>query len=159
VWSGRSQTFANASKAAFTVLSRYHEMRDKAGVKGPFSMRVIDSKTLFSGAGVLAAETIRQAENGESHSKIRTRLNSMVDSTVGYLAPSDLTYIRKRAVQRGEKSVGLASYLIANTLDIRPVLMSYREETKAVAKARGFEAAVKSTFQHISSVVQEGGVN
>lgn len=159
VWSGRSKTFENASKAAYTILSRYHDRRKEADVKGPFSMRVIDSKNLFSAVGVLAAETVQQAENGESHAKIRAKLGTLTERTICYLVPSDLTYIRKRAVQRGEKSVGLASYLIANTLDIRPVLMSYREETRAVSKARGYSAAVQSLFQHITSVVREGGVS
>ena len=41
---------------------------------------------------------------------------------VGYFVPSDLAYIRTRAMKRGEKSVGLATFLIGTALDIKPVL-------------------------------------
>ncbi|MGH8530498.1 MAG: DegV family protein [Nevskiales bacterium] len=154
VWSKRSHVYENATKASFAILSTYRKTRSAAGVTGPFSMRVIDSKTLFCGVGLVAAETVRMAQEGLQPNEIRANLDQLIPNVVGYFVPADLAYIRIRALSRGEKSVGLATYLIGTALDIKPVLGIYREDTKPVAKVRGYDGAVEKMLLHIAKSVK-----
>lgn len=158
VWSQRSRVFENATKASFGILSSYRKVRKAAGVEGPFSMRVIDSKTLFAGVGLIAAEVAKMAEDGMQPNEIRAAMEQLVPNVVAYMVPADLAYIRQRATQRGEKSVGAISAMLAGALDIKPILNVYREKTQPVAKIRGYDAAVEKTFTHLTERVRGGDV-
>ncbi len=158
VWSKRSHVFENATKASFGILSSYRRTRSAAGVSGPFSMRVIDSKTLFSGTGLVAAEAVRMAKEGLQPNEIRANLDQLIPNVVGYFVPSDLAYIRMRAMKRGEKSVGLATFIIGTALDIKPVIGIYREETGPAAKVRSYEGAVEKMLKHVTQMIKTGNL-
>lgn len=152
----RSPIFANATKASFGILSGYRRIRKDAGVAGPFSMRVIDSRTMMSGTGVVAAEACAMAEQGMTPNEIRQHLDNVVENTVGYMVPDDLYYIRTRAKKKGEKSVGLVSAMLAGALDIKPILSAYHGETKPVAKLKGYDPAVEKMLKHVAERVRNG---
>lgn len=156
VWKARSKVYENVTRASFAILSSYRKHRAAAGTNGPFAMRVIDSKALFTGVAVQAAEASALAREGRQHADIRSHLIELSDHTVAYMVPSDLAYIRKRTLKRGEKSIGFATYLIGSALDIKPVLSLYREQTQPVAKLRGFDAAVEKMFTHVAAVLRDG---
>lgn len=156
VISDRSPIFANATKASFAILSGYRRIRKAAGVPGPFSMRVIDSRTMMAGIGVIAAEVCGMAEESFTPNEIRQHIDGIVENTVGYMVPDDLYYIRTRAKKKGEKSVGLVSAMLAGALDIKPVLSAYHGQTKPVAKIRGYEPAVEKMLQHVTERVRNG---
>src|SRR5690606_29267551 len=56
--STRSKVFENATKASFAILKGYKEVRAKAGLEGSFALRVVDTRTLFTGEAVLAHEAV-----------------------------------------------------------------------------------------------------
>jgi len=152
----RSPIFENATKASFAILNDYKSVRAKQGVSGPFALRVVDSKTMFCGTGVLAAEAAKLARKGTNPNDIRKRLDELRESIVGYMVPNDLYYIRNRGIKKGEKSVGLLTYAIGTALDIRPVILCYRGDTQPVAKLRGYERAVEKMFHHAAGEVRRG---
>ncbi len=156
VLSDRSPIFSNATKASFAILSGYRRIRKEAGVSGPFSMRVIDSRTMMSGTAVIAAEACRMAEEGLTPNEIRQYLDGIIENTVGYMVPDDLYYIRTRAKKKGEKSVGLVSAVLAGALDIKPILSAYHGDTKPVAKLRGYDPAVETMLKHVAARVRAG---
>ena len=152
----RSPIFENATKASFAILRGYKEVRKQHGVEGPFALRVINSKTLFCGQGVLAAETIRMIQEGVHVNEIRSRIEKLSEDVYSYLVPRDLYYIRARAQKKGEKSVGLIGAAIGTMLDIKPIIRAYREETGPVSKARGFEQAAEKLLQYAARRIRAG---
>lgn len=152
----RSPIFENATKASFAILRGYKEVRRQHQVEGPFALRVINSKTLFCGQGVLAAETIRMIHEGVHVNEIRSRIEKMSEDVYAYLVPRDLYYIRARAQKKGEKSVGLVGAAIGTMLDIKPIIRAYREETGPVSKARGFEHACEKLLRYAVRQIQAG---
>ncbi|WP_227493157.1 DegV family protein, partial [Pseudomonas aeruginosa] len=52
----RSPIFEHATQASFGLLQHYHERRHAAGIAGPFTLRVLDSHSVFAGIACLAAE-------------------------------------------------------------------------------------------------------
>jgi DegV family protein with EDD domain len=153
----RSQTFDNATKAAFSILSEYKPVRAKAGISGPFALRVIDSQNLFAAQAVLAIETARQMKAGQSNpNKIRERLEQLSGSLYGYMLPRDLLYLRTRAKKKGDRSVGMISAFLGTALDIKPFLRCHRGETEAVGKVRHFEDGARKVFAFVAGRVKKG---
>lgn len=156
VTSTRSPTYENAHKAAFAILQSYAPIRREHRVEGPFAIRVVDSQSLFTGPGVLAWEAARLVRHGHTPQDIRLQLDDLVPYVHAYLVPQDLYYIRSRAAQHGDRSVNLVSYLLGQTLDVKPILQAVRGNTRTVAKVRHYGAAVERLFQHAVGRVEAG---
>lgn len=150
----RSPIFENATKASFGILNGYKPVRKSAGIEGPFSLRVIDSKNLFAGQGVLAAETIRLIKSGMQANDIRQKIEQLTASTFAYGVPPDLYYIRSRAKKKGDKSVGWLSATLGSALDIKPVICAHNDDTQPVAKVKGWENAVHTVFRNITQLIR-----
>ena len=152
----RSPIYDNAQKASFAILNEYKAIRSAAGNQTPFSLRVIDTQTLFCAQGIIPVEAVRLREAGENPPKIRARLEQLAANTYGYLVPRDLYYIRNRARMKGDRSVSLLSAALGTALDIKPVLRGYRGETGPVAKIKGFEPAAQKMFEFAGRRVAAG---
>lgn len=156
--STRSDTFKHAQDASFKILSEYKERRKNAGLDEQFNLRVVDSKTLFTGLGVVVHEALRALKGPEEvlFDKLRQHVENFAPQVRAYLVPQDLYYVRTRASQKGEKSVGWLSYQMGSMLDVKPVLEAYRGETTVVAKVRGFDSAVQKLFQMAIEAIETG---
>jgi len=156
VSSTRSQTYENAHKAAFAILQSYAPIRREHRIEGPFAIRVVDSQSLITGPGVLAWEAARLVRHGHTPQDIRLQLDDLVPYVYAYLVPQDLYYIRTRAARRGDHSVNLLSYVLGQTLDIKPILQASRGDTRTIAKVRRYDAAVERLFRHAADRIEAG---
>ena len=154
--SSRSPIYQNAQQAAHAILTAYKPARQKAGVQGPFSVRVLDTQTLFCGQGITAVEAVRLIKAGETPNRVRERLEHLAPNTYGYMVPRDLHFLRARAQKKGDRSVGWLSATLGTALDIKPILRGYRNETGPVGKIRGFEEGVKRLFAFVGERIQAG---
>lgn len=152
----RSPIFDNATEASHAILREYKPIRRKAGVEGPFALRVIDSQTLFAGQAVLAAETMRLIKADVKVTEIRRRIEDLASKAQGYGIVPDIYYLRERARTKGDKSVSWLGAFLGTALDIKPVLCATRDETFPVAKVRGFDAGVERVFDFAVKRIQEG---
>lgn len=156
VMRSRSRIFENATKASFRILSGYRSQREEAGCDSPFAMRVIDTGTLFTGQGVIAAETARLIAAGSSANEIRQRIDEMVQAVQAYAVPQDVYYLRARARHKGDRSMGRFGAMLANTFDIKPILHGHRNKTGVIAKMRGFDEAAERVLNNIRRQVEKG---
>ena len=159
VSSSRSPVFENATKASFMILSGYKERRKAAGLEEQFALRVLDSKTLFTGQGVVVYEALRLLQGGQADvafDRLRQHVENFSQDVHAYLVPQDLFYVRARAHQKGDKSVGWFKYQMGTMLDIKPILKAYRGETDAVETVRGFPGAVKRLFEMATEAMEKG---
>lgn len=156
VMRSRSRIFENATKASFRILSGYRSQREEAGCDSPFAMRVIDTGTLFTGQGVIAAETARLIASGAGATEIRQRIDYMVSSVQAYAVPQDVYYLRARARRKGDRSLGLLGATLASAFDIKPILIGHRNATDAIAKVRGFDDAAERVLNNIRRQVIAG---
>jgi DegV family protein with EDD domain len=152
----RSPIHDNAMQASFVILNDYRPMRSAAGYQTPFSLRVIDTQSLFAGQAVTAVEAVRMIQADEGVAKIRARLENIAINTYAYMVPRDLLYLRSRAKTKGDKSVGLLSATLGTAMDIKPVLSCNRGETRPVAKIRGYDTAVRKLFAFAVERVRAG---
>jgi DegV family protein with EDD domain len=154
--STRSPIYGNATQASFAILNDYKPVRAQAGITTPFSLRVIDTQSLFTGQAITAVEAVRMRDAGEAPPKMRARLEQLAQNTRAYMVPRDLYYIRARARKKGDRSVSLLSAALGSALDIKPVLHAHRGETAPVAKIKGFDPAVEKLFKFTARRVRNG---
>ncbi|MES2682867.1 MAG: DegV family protein [Pseudomonadota bacterium] len=154
--SSRSPMYENVKQAALTILNEYKAPRLAAGIKTPFAMRVIDTQNCFAAQAIPVIECVRMLKAGESHNKIRERVEYLVNNTFGYMLPRDLKQLRARAQKRGDKSVGLVQYIIGSALDVKPLVRGYRNNTGPVARVRHFEEGSAKVFKYVERQIQRG---
>lgn len=152
----RSPIYEHVNKASFGILKNYRQVRDDAGVPGPFMMRVVDTRSLFSGAAPAIYEAVRMMAAAETPAAIRERLLYIADNTYAYMLPRDLYYIRARAKKKNDRSVSLFSAVLGSALDIKPLLRCFRGETGPVGKVRGFEQGAEALFTYAAKRVRAG---
>ena len=152
----RSPINQNVTRASFGILKNYRQVRDKAGIPGPFMMRVIDTRNLFAGTAPAIYDATRLIAEDQPPAAIRERLTYIADRSYGYLLPRDLYYIRARAKKKNDRSVSLVSAMLGSALDIKPLLRCHQGETNAVAKTRGFDQGAEALFKYAAKRVRDG---
>lgn len=156
VANSRSPNYQNWVDAQTTILRDNHQIRELKGVAGHFGMRVINSATMFTGQGVLAAHTAKLIKEGVNKNEIRERIESFKNTVYGFAVPRDIGYLRERGRKKGDKSVSFAAALIGKALDISPIIKGSQNVTEPVAKVRGFENAVDKLFDCVIERIEEG---
>src|SRR3546814_3908197 len=145
--------FRSTAKAAFAILA---DEQSGDQPSRPFALRVIDSRSMFSGTGVLVAEAAKLARDSGRPFAMRLRLETLSDAICTYMVPGDLYYLRTRAQHKGERSVDALGYLIGSAPDLRPVLLGYRGDTQVVARVRGYLHAVERMFAPVARRIELG---
>lgn len=156
VASSRSPIFDNATQASLSILSEYKPVRARAGVQGPFALRVIDTQNLFAGQAVLAVEAARMIREGSTPHQIRERLDSLMPALYMYGLPNDLYHLRARAHKKGDKSVGWLKYALGTLLDRKPVIRGHRGETASITTAHHFDNGAQELFAFVVERIRAG---
>ncbi|MDB5987607.1 MAG: DegV family protein [Nevskia sp.] len=154
--SSRSPMFEHATQASLSILSEYKPIRAKAGLNTPFALRVVDTQNLFAGQGVLAVEAVRMIKSGAPPNRIRERLEALIPNLYAYMLPNNLGHLRTRAAKKGDRSVGWFKYAVASTLDIKPLLRAYRNDTRPVANLRHYGEGAQHCFEFIIRKINQG---
>lgn len=143
-WAEVNQRFASQFR-------RYRGEGQKA-----FTLSLIDSGTGFSGQSLLTLETLRQAKKMGSRRALLDYLKKFTNLIQAYTAPADLGYLRKRAKQRGDSSIGLVDTLVGKALSISPILFGMRNELGLSDSEKGHDKAVARMFNHAKAVIDKG---
>ncbi len=152
----RSLIFQNASEAMNSVMANYEKARQASGREGKFSMRVVDSKQIFAGQGLLAAHTLKLIQKKLSKNALRHEVETFTDKIYTCVIPRDLHYIRERARRRGDNSVSAVVAFLGRALNITPVIFGQGVEGQPVAKTRSFDAAVEKVMNYATARVEAG---
>lgn len=152
----RSPIHENAQQAALAILSDYKTARIAAGVTGPFALRVFDTRNLFAGQGILAAEVARLIAAGRNPAQIRGEIERLLPHVYGYMLPASLHHLRTRAHKKGDKSVTLVRYLMGSALDVKPVIQAHDGDTRPVVTIRHFDQGARRCFAFLGRLVENG---
>lgn len=163
VSSKHSPIFDNATGASFGILKHYREVRAAAGVPGPFSMRVLDSKTLFAGTGVLVAEAAELIARDVHPNQIRLRIDEMIPKVCGYMVPADLGYVRDRGFKKGTRksladSMRGLGLTVGSALSMHPVIRVHGDEENPATVNRSYEKSVRRMLEHVAERIVTGKV-
>src|SRR5690606_11142106 len=135
--------------------------RADAGVSGPFSMRVIDSKTLFSGTAVLVCEAVELIRAGANRNAIRLNIDEMIPHICGYMVSEDLGYVRDRGLKKGERkrfsdSMRGLAMTVGSALSMHPIIRIHGGEENPATVNRSYEKSVRRLFEHVAERIRGG---
>lgn len=156
VTAARSPIFSNTTRAAVDVAARSRDQRRQHGLAGRCAVEVINSRTMFSGQGVLAWEAARLREQGVEAPAMVDRLTQLADHVHAYFVAADLYYLMHRAAKKGDTSINWTAYAVGKALDLKPILHSHRDDTGPVAKTWGFGAGVKRLLDNVVRQIELG---
>ncbi len=144
----RSPTYENAVEAVTVISKKYSNKK--------LNIRVQDSRTIFTGQGVLAAHTIALMNKGVNGTKLRRTIDLLSSKVHAYQVPKDVYYLRERARKKGDNSISWLGAVIGRAIGISPIVLALDDQTFPVEKIRGFDNAVQTLFTHTVNKIKEG---
>jgi DegV family protein with EDD domain len=144
----RSPTYENAVEAVSSI-EKKHKNQD-------INIRVQDSRTIFTGQGVLAAHTVALINKGVSGTKLRRTIDLLSSKVHAYQVPKDVYYLRERGRKKGDNSVSWLGAVLGRALGVCPIVLALDDQTYPVTKIKGFEKAAETLFSHTVEKVKEG---
>jgi fatty acid-binding protein DegV len=155
----RGRVFAHATQASDEILRRYRERRAAAGIEGPFALRILDTRNIGPGEGILAHEAVRMiAGEAPPFERLRRTIKDRARHIVSYLVPDDLYFLRHRAVAKGELALSASAYRLGCRFDLKPLVEMRGGRTTVVGRVRGFERAVGTALERARQAVLAGHV-
>ena len=137
----QGETYKNANMGASLV-------QKKLGDRQDVQIRVMDSRTVFAGQGLMVAETVRKMLSGQDPLKVRRELDELSHKIHTFVIPKNPLVALERSKTRNEKAVGWGQAFVANTLGIHPILCVVDDSSYVATKVFGFKNSAKQLFDH-----------
>lgn len=155
--SARSMIYKNIRDAVFISNPKFKKLREDAGKDRFFKINVLDTRTLFTGQGVLLHEAVSLLlEKGMDSREALIRLNQLKDRVRAYVLPRDLYYLKNRASAKGDKSIDWLSYQLGSMLNVKPIIEAFQGDTAPVDKAMGYDKAMIKLFKRARDAINKG---
>lgn len=136
-------------RSALTAKSQLQESNPEADI------RVVDTRLISVGLGLLVLEAAKMAAGGASVAAITAQLDQMRASSRTYFVVQTLEYLAKGG------RIGRASHLMGSLLDIKPILELQDGVVEAHSKARTRKRSLAAMFdlvvEHAESLRADGG--
>ena len=154
---GRSEAFSRATEASYAILQSYRERREAAGRSGTFALRILDSRTLGAGQGVLACRAVSVCAGADMpFEKLRSALSDEASRVRTLFVPNDLFYLRQRGLGGPADAIGAVGYAVGRMARLKPVLELSAAGMRVVARGRGFGSAASAALDVAREAVREG---
>jgi len=144
----QGDTYNNANLAVSTV--------NKSLPNKDVSVRVMDSRTVFAGQGLMAVETIRRLLKDNSQDEARRKMDLLSEKIHTFIIPRDVVITRARASTRNENNISWMQAQVASALGICPIVCNVNDSSHVAKKIRGFDHAAQELFEHAASRIEAG---
>ncbi|NHA14397.1 DegV family protein [Thioalkalivibrio sp. XN279] len=152
-----SDMHAHATEASYAILQAYRERRDAADRAGSFALRVLDSRSLGAGEGVVLCRALELLEDGrQGFEKIRLTVRDELERVRCLFVPGDPWYLRRRGMDGRGKGIGRGEYLLAELAGVRPIIELSRGVQQVVARPRGYAAACAQAMDEARKAIARG---
>lgn len=144
----QGETYANAN-AGLVRAKKQLDGREN------ITLRVMDSRTVFAGQGLMAIETIRRLLRSKDEAAVRRQMDVISEKIHTFILPKEPLVALERSRERNENSVGWTQALVANKLGIHPIVCNANDASRAVTKIWGYKNAAQALFAHIAKRIDE----
>jgi DegV family protein with EDD domain len=159
VSASRARVFSHATQASYQILKGYRERREAVGQTEAFALRVLDTRNVGPGEGILAHEAVTLIQQeAPPFEKLHRTIKERSRHIVSYLVPNDLYYLHNRASRKGENALTLSAYRVGRWLNLKPVIEMRRGKSVMVERTRGFERGVADVLERARSAIRRGHV-
>lgn len=145
VGSSFSKTVQNASEAVHQGQKQFFAERLKAKQYNPFKIRVIDSKNVSVGVGLLVYKAAMMMKKEIAFSNLADIIEDSAPKVRLIFTPKDLTYLNRSKRLTGFK------YFIANLAGLKPLIQVTNGTMDKFSTVRGFDHAADAIVAEIYS--------
>lgn len=121
-----------------------------------FTLRIMNSGSVFTGQGLMALNTLHLAQQGASRRALLEGSKKAADHLQTYAAPMDVHYLRERARRKGDRSIGFLSAHLGKALNICPIVYGGQDVTESIGTVKGHENAVNRIVSHAMEAIEKG---
>ncbi|MFC6635128.1 DegV family protein [Microbulbifer taiwanensis] len=146
-----SPTYKNARTAA-------RVLRNSDDVGDDVTIHTVDSRTLFSGQGLLALYSLMLIRRGLSGTEVADKAEDFSRWIHGYAAIKDVYYVRERARSKNENSISWFKATAARHLDLHPILSMHRDGSTVTDTVRGYDNCTEALFKLAIDRIRAGGL-
>ena len=146
----QGETYNNANVAVSSIRRKLGDKHREAAI------RVMDSRTVFAGQGLMVSETIRRILSGQDPSEVRRLMDNLSSKIHTFVLPREPLLALERAQKRNEKAVGWTQVVVAKALGIHPILCIVNDSSYLAAKGFGFQKSAKQLFNHAKKQIEKG---
>jgi len=155
--SSNSSLYENVRATLRDNQSHFREARRKSGRDEYFTIRVLDTETVFAGQAIIAHEAVRLTKNpGLPLNKLTARLEALCQQVYTYIIPSDIHPAFQKQLGQEPKFFGSFATRIADWFNVKPVIRMHCGESEITMKASGFDRALKLLFEHVMRQIKQG---
>ncbi|NKF21200.1 DegV family protein [Solimonas marina] len=144
----------NTAKAATALLADQQSGPDSG--MPPFVLRVVDSRSMLSGPGLLVAEAARCIADGWSAIELRQHLETLRDRICVYWVPDDLYELRRRARARGPRRVDWLQAVVGSAFDLRSLVLAHRDRVEPVGPIGTRARVSQRLFERVARRIENG---
>ncbi len=123
------------------------------------NFRVLTSRVLFAGQGVISLEAARLVQEQRTAASLRERITRMADSVYTYAIPESLRYVRKRGKERGDENnrVPWLLAMLGDSGDRTPIVRFFQDRNEKVGEIhKSKEVAIERVVSEVESLILNG---
>lgn len=129
--------------------SQFHQDVIKIIGSSMFSIRLYDTKQVFSGQGLVALETLKLLESQTSMKDVTKNINYLMPKVETYAIPNNISYITKRTREKGDSAINRFQELILKITGVLPIVRMKNGKTNIYSKQRLQSNALNFIIQDI----------
>ena len=151
-----SPVFDNFETVASQIAKEARDARNELGIEHPFRMTFLNTCTTLAGQGLVALYGDMLLSKGTEIQEYTKAIQQFTKVVRTYAIVRDSFYSRKRAIEKGVKTVWFAPALLEKTVGLTPIVEIYKDMTTPVVNKLGFDKAFESILRYTIDRIKEG---
>lgn len=149
---GYNQNLAIIQREYLNPNSDFHNEVIKIVGTQKFPLRIYNTSQFFTGQGVIALHTLDLFDNEESKFRnLRQELNNFIPNVKTYIIPKDVSFLRSRSREKGDRSISYFQAFFSKLLGITPIVLYQNGKSKKAEISRNQKKGMAKLLKIINN--------
>jgi DegV family protein with EDD domain len=149
------QTISKDTSLVFEQIEKAIPKIQKKNAAKQAHIHLVDSKSMFTGQGLLASYSLELIKKGLSGEQVKQKAEQFSQSIYAYATIPNVSHLRERSGSKDRKGLTVLKSALAKVLGINPVIQIHNSETGVVSSQRGHEAAIKNMLEIAIEAIEQ----
>lgn len=141
------QTISKDTSLVFEQTEKAISIIQKKNAAKKANIHLVDSKTMFTGQGLLASYSLELIKQGLSGAQVKQKAEQFSQSIYAYATIPNVSHLRERSGSKDRKGLTVLKSTLAKILGINPIIQIHNSQTGVLSSQRGYEAAIKNMLE------------
>ncbi len=141
------QTISKDTSMVFEQTEKAITLIQKKNSAKNANIHLVDSKTMFTGQGLLASYSLDLIKQGLTGLEVKKKAEQFSQSIYAYATIPNVAHLRERSGSKDRKGLTVLKSTLAKILGINPIIQIHNSQTGVLSSQRGYEAAIKNMLE------------